>query len=80
MFYSYILKSLKDGGYYYGSTSQPEERLKSHNHGKVCSTKGRRPLIIHYQEGYETKKEAIQRENYFKSIDGYNYLKSKHII
>jgi predicted GIY-YIG superfamily endonuclease len=30
-FYTYILKSLKDDGYYYGHTSDIENRLLKHN-------------------------------------------------
>jgi putative endonuclease len=60
MFYAYILKSLKDGGFYYGSCERPKERIKSHNAGKVRSTKSRRPLVLHYVEEYPTKKEAIK--------------------
>jgi putative endonuclease len=80
MFFVYILKSLKDGGFYYGSSSELEKRIKSHNTGKVRSTKSRRPFVLHYVEEFQTKKEAIQRELFFKSIDGYNWLKEKSII
>jgi putative endonuclease len=80
MFYTYILKSLKDGRFYYGSTSDLEKRLKYHNSGQVKSTKGRRPLVLHYQETFETKQEAIRREMFFKTIDGYNFLKSEGVI
>jgi putative endonuclease len=80
MFYTYILKSLKDGLYYYGSTSNLKSRLKEHNYGHVKSTKGHRPYKIHYYEIFETKTEALKRELFFKSIDGYNWLKDKEII
>jgi len=80
IFYTYILKSQKDGRYYYGSTSDIDKRLKIHNAGKVRSTKSRRPFVIHYLETFESKSEAIKRENFFKSIDGYNFLKSQGII
>jgi putative endonuclease len=76
---AYILKSLKDGKYYYGSTSNMDSRLKRHNAGLVTSTKFRRPWVIHYTEKFETKSEAMQRELFFKSIDGYNWLKQNGI-
>ena len=79
-FYTYILKSLKDGGYYYGHCEYLEKRLKNHNAGKVRSTKSRRPLIVHYSEQYSSKTEAAKREYFFKTIEGYNYLKSLGII
>lgn len=80
MFYTYILKSLKDGGYYYGSSIVIAKRLANHNAGKVKYTKGHRPYKLHYKEKFNTRKEAIAREKFFKSIDGYIWLKSKKII
>ena len=40
MYYSYILRSLKDGRYYYGSAEDVDKRLIKHNSGQVRSTKG----------------------------------------
>jgi len=79
-YYAYILKSVSHQTYYYGSTGNVEKRLKGHNAGKVRYTKSRRPWIIHYFEKFETKSEAIKRENFFKTIEGYNYLKDNKII
>ncbi len=64
-YFVYILKSLKDGGHYYGSTADIGKRLKSHNSGRVRSTKHRRPLVLHYQEPLDNKTEAIRREHFF---------------
>ena len=80
MYYTYILKSNKDGKYYYGHTADLNSRITEHNNGKVRATKGRRPLIIHYYETLETKSEAVKRELFFKSIDGYIFLKQERII
>jgi putative endonuclease len=74
------VKSSKDGKYYYGHASDLEKRLKEHNRGKVRSTKGRIPFELHYYEKFGTKTEAAKREYYYKSIDGYNWLKSMGII
>ena len=79
-YFAYILKSLSHGTYYYGSTENPEKRLKEHNAGKQKYTKGRRPWELHYSEQFETRKKAMRRERFFKTIDGYNYLKSRGII
>ena len=73
-YFAYILKSEYDGSYYYGSTKNLKERLKTHNSGKSRYTKGRRPWKIYYFEEYLTRSEAAQREKFFKSIDGYNFL------
>ncbi len=79
MFYSYILKSQKDGKYYYGSTENLEKRLLKHNKGDVKATKHRRPMAILYFEQFETRREAFKREMFYKSIDGYRYLKANNI-
>lgn len=80
MFVTYILVSEKDGSYYYGHTKDLEKRLKSHNKGKVRSTKSKRPWKIHFTEEFQTKSEAYKREMFFKSIDGYNFLRNSGII
>ena len=80
MFYSYILLSEKDGKYYYGSTNNLQNRLLKHNKGDVKSTKHRRPLKIHFFEEFNTRSEAFQREHFYKSIVGYNWLKQNNII
>jgi putative endonuclease len=80
MFYTYILKSEKDGSYYYGSTQNIEQRLRYHNSGKVRYTKGHMPYKVHYFEVYQTRRESMQREKFFKTIDGYNWLKLQKII
>jgi putative endonuclease len=79
MYFAYILKSLSHGTYYYGSTINLESRLNDHNSGKVKYTKGRRPWILHFWEEFDTRSEAFRRERFFKTIDGYNFLKNKGI-
>ncbi len=80
MYFAYILKSVKDNRYYYGSTQNVDNRLIKHNNGGVKATKNRRPFILHYKEEFETRSEAFKREHYFKTIDGYNWLKNQQII
>jgi len=75
----YILKSIEHGTYYYGHTKDLEARLKRHNSGKVRSTKSKGPWRVHYKEEFSTKSEAFKREMFFKSINGYNFLKSEGI-
>ena len=79
-FYTYILRSLKDNGYYYGHTSDLEARLKKHNDGKVRSTKSRKPFVIHYLEVFSSKAEAYRQEMLLKSAAGKMYLRKKGII
>jgi putative endonuclease len=62
MYYVYILKSLKDFGYYIGSTKDIDNRLKEHNSGKTKSIKHRLPFELIYTELYNTKSESRKRE------------------
>jgi putative endonuclease len=80
MFFAYILRSLKDGTYYYGHTVDVPKRLREHNGGRVRYTRGHIPYVLHYCEEYKTRIEAARRERFFKSIDGYNWLRSRGII
>jgi len=70
-YFVYILKSLKDGGFYIGHTKNVSERLRQHNLGKVRSTRGRRPLKLIYVEEFTTRSEAFKRESFLKSPEGY---------
>jgi putative endonuclease len=79
VYHAYILKSLKDVKYYYGSTSDINKRVKKHNAGGVPSTKHRRPLELVYSEPYHTREEALKREMFFKTIDGHIWLKERKI-
>ena len=79
MFYAYILKSEKDGKYYYGSCENIMTRLEKHNSGNVKATKYRIPFVMHYSEEFSTRSEAFKREHFFKTIEGYRSLKENKI-
>ncbi|HLG31967.1 MAG TPA: GIY-YIG nuclease family protein [Ignavibacteriaceae bacterium] len=51
-----------------------------HNSGKVKYTKEHRPWIIHYYKSYKTRSEAVRREQFFKSLEGYKWLREMKII
>jgi len=72
MFTVYILKSLKNGQHYIGSTTNLERRLSQHNNGQNISTHGRGPFKVVYTEIYNTKSAALQREMEIKSYKGGN--------
>ncbi len=72
-----MLKSLKDGKLYIGSTrTTGEERIGIHNRGSVRSTKGRRPFEIVYTEEVKSYTEAKRRELFLKSGKGREELAS----
>jgi len=75
MFYTYVLKSFKNGKRYIGYTSKsPEERLRQHNKGCSEWTRKNRPFELLYYEKLENKTEAIKRERYLKTGYGRKFL------
>ncbi len=75
MSYVYVLKSLRNGKHYIGSTELlPRERLKKHNYGSNKFTKRNSPFELIYQESHTNKTEARKRENFLKSGVGRKYL------
>ena len=79
MFVTYILRSKKTKRYYYGHTTDLDKRLGEHNKARVRSTKHGIPWEVIYTEQFETKSEAYKRELFFKSIEGYRFLKENNI-
>ena len=77
MYAIYVLKSLKDGNFYYGQTANLEKRLEDHNLGRVKSTKSRKPFNLVYYETVNTIGEARKREKYFKSGYGRKFIKNR---
>jgi len=77
MFYTYVLKSLKDGGLYIGFCKDLKVRLPQHNKGLVPSTKIRRPLKLVYYEACLNEKKAVEREKALKTGFGRAYLKRR---
>lgn len=69
-FFVYIIRSIKDSGYYVGMTKDLNTRLNYHNKGLVRSTKHRIPFKLVYKEIFQTTKEAREREKYLKSYKG----------
>ncbi len=76
-FYSYVIYSKNSGRFYKGRCEDMNARLKEHNTGKTRSIKAFIPWKIIYFEEFQTRKEAVLREKYFKSAAGRRYLKKK---
>ena len=77
MFYTYVLKSNKDGKLYIGWTDDLKSRIEKHNNGQVTSTKNRRPFKLVYYEACLDKDRSIRREKYFKTGFGRKFLKNR---
>ena len=68
--YLYIIESLQDKTHYVGISRDVGVRLKSHNGGKVKSTRKKKPWIIIYKEEHPDLKSVLIRERYLKSYTG----------
>ena len=77
MFYTYVLKSIKDKKLYVGWTEDLNKRFKKHNKGLIESTKSRVPFELVYYEACLNREKAIQREKQLKSGFGRAYLKRR---
>ena len=78
-FFVYVLKSEVVDRRYIGSCADIFQRLQQHNSGKVRSSKAYRPYKLVYSEEFETRTEAVRREKFFKTIEGYKFLKGLKI-
>ncbi|HEY4515741.1 MAG TPA: GIY-YIG nuclease family protein [Candidatus Paceibacterota bacterium] len=76
-FYTYVLRSNKDGHLYIGWTKNLSNRFSMHSKGEVLSTKNRRPLELVYFEGCLSESAAIAREKQLKTGFGRLYLKKR---
>ena len=76
MFTVYILFSSSIDKYYIGYTNDLERRLTEHNRKKGKYTDGGIPWRLVYQEEYESKSEAMNREKFIKSQKSRQYILS----
>ena len=77
MYYTYVLRSKKDGGFYTGLTNDLKLRFEKHNKGLVDSTKHRKPFELIYYEACLDRNDAARREKYLKSYHGKMFLKRR---
>ena len=70
MYYTYVLKSLKDKKLYIGRSDDLKKRIDEHQKGKVDATRHRLPIELIFYEAFKNKADAIRRENYFKTTKG----------
>jgi putative endonuclease len=79
MHFFYILYSLKDHKLYKGTSSDIAKRFIRHNSGGNKSTAHRKPFALIYLEKFDSKKEALDAERFYKSLEGGSQLKEKLI-
>ncbi len=74
MWFAYVMRSLRDGGFYIGMSSDLERRVGEHNAGYSQATRSRGPFELFYVERCETRVEARVREKFLKSGIGREFL------
>ena len=67
-YYAYMIRSKSTGRYYYGHTSDLDERLKSHNSTQNKYTRGKGPWKLAGYVETESKGEAMKLENRLKRM------------
>ncbi len=68
MFFVYILKC-RDGSLYTGMTNNLEKRMEAHSSGKGSRyVRSHLPFRLVHSESFETKPEAMKRENEIKGM------------
>ena len=75
-FVVYILQSQIANQFYIGQTADERTRLKQHNGGKVRSTKAFRPWKVVHTEIFESRSQAMKREMFLKSPEGWKDLQN----
>ncbi|MBP6994273.1 GIY-YIG nuclease family protein [Candidatus Woesebacteria bacterium] len=76
-YYTYVLRSERDGRLYIGCTSNLKVRVREHQGGLVQATKHRLPVQLVYYEACKSKSSAYAREQYFKTGFGRRYLRDR---
>ena len=77
MYYTYVLRSLKDNKFYTGFTKNLKLRFDEHQKGRVESTKERRPLELLYYEACHNQSDATHREKYLKTYHGKSFIRKR---
>ncbi|MCX6763715.1 MAG: GIY-YIG nuclease family protein [Candidatus Moranbacteria bacterium] len=77
-FYTYILRSLKNGNIYIGSTENVQNRLQRHNKGKVKSTKGYKPWQLMEFIEFNSRNEAVRYERFLKTGQQKEIIRKKY--
>ena len=75
-FYAYVLQC-GDGSLYKGQTEDLKHRLKQHEAGEVEWTAKHLPVEMVYYEAFDSREKAVEREKYFKSGSGREWLQKK---
>ena len=73
-YFVYILQSKKNNKFYIGFSDDVERRLSQHNAGRNKSTKSGVPWELRYQEEFDDRKKAMNREKEIKDKKSKKYI------
>ena len=77
MHYVYVLRSLRDGGFYIGYSTDLRRRTAEHVTAASFATSFRGPWKLIYYEAYLERDDGLGRERYLKSGSGRRFLKAQ---
>ena len=77
VFTVYVLFSESSNRTYTGFTSNLEMRLRSHNEFGKGWTARYRPWLLIYQKDFNSKKDAMEHENWLKSGQGREFIRQQ---
>jgi len=77
MFYTYILKSEKNGRFYTGYTNNLRKRLMQHSNGESYFTNRDKPYLLVYYEACLNEDDARSREIFLKTGMGKRFVKNR---
>jgi len=75
MYFAYVIKSKVHNYFYKGHCKDLQKRLSQHNSGMTVSIRPYMPFEIVYFEEFETEKESIEREKFFKTSRGREFIR-----
>ena len=78
MHYIYIIRSLKDGSFYVGETSNLNDRLKRHNTPELNNgvTSRKIPWEYYHKIKVSNSKLAVKVERHIKNMKSRTYIKN----
>lgn len=76
MYFVYALRSEVRNYSYAGMTSNLDIRINAHNNGYERTTRPYRPFKLIYTEIFDNRLEAREREKYFKTGKGKEFLRT----
>jgi putative endonuclease len=73
-FFVYILQSMKDFSFYVGQCNDLDKRMSKHYDGMSKYTATKRPWRLVYFEMYNSRSDAIKRENQIKKMKSKKFI------